>query len=272
MKQVKLSDVNENAAPDAGAAVEENTIGVGDVLSDMFKAVGGNVIPFAIIGLLMFVPLVLWAVFFAGGIGALQGDFATYGWTSFLIATVGAIVFSQMAYAAIVCGTVEFQANGTKMGLGAMIAGGFSRLIPVIVCAIMIAIITTIGYFLLIVPGLILAMALSVAIPAIVIENKGPIAALERSIDLTKGNRWQIFGAIILLGLLSFLLGVGGQAVTAALSLGTETTGVIVGAVIYLLQMAISTALGGALSAVLYVHLRENKEGASVAEVAKVFA
>jgi hypothetical protein len=51
-----------------------------------------------------------------------------------------------------------------------------------------------IGMILFVVPGLILSACWSIAIPVAMVENRSPLAALERSAKLTVGNRWPIFG------------------------------------------------------------------------------
>jgi hypothetical protein len=49
------------------------------------------------------------------------------------------------------------------------------------------------GFLLLIVPGVLLALSWSLAVPAKVLEDKGATDAMSRSSELTKGNRGRIF-------------------------------------------------------------------------------
>src|ERR1035437_8814845 len=58
-----------------------------------------------------------------------------------------------------------------------------------------------IGFILIIVPGLILITIWSVAAPVVVLERPGPLAALARSRELVRGNGWQVFGVIFVLGI-----------------------------------------------------------------------
>src|SRR6516162_10424907 len=60
------------------------------------------------------------------------------------------------------------------------------------------------GMFLL-VPGILLAIIWSVSVPAKVLENKGPLAAMSRSVDLVKGD----WGRIFVVGLLVIVLSYG---------------------------------------------------------------
>jgi hypothetical protein len=49
------------------------------------------------------------------------------------------------------------------------------------------------GLFLLIVPGLVLFTRWSLAVPAVMLENRTPLQALRRSAGLVKGNGWAVF-------------------------------------------------------------------------------
>jgi hypothetical protein len=78
------------------------------------------------------------------------------------------------------------------------------------------------GFVLLIVPGILFAMALLFT-PYLVLEKKlGPITAMKESIALTKGHRMQLFGltlAIILLNVLGFVALFVGLLVTLPVSM-----------------------------------------------------
>jgi hypothetical protein len=56
----------------------------------------------------------------------------------------------------------------------------------------------TIGFILIIVPGLILITIWSVIAPSIVVEDRGVIEAFGRSRELVRGNGWNVFGVIVL--------------------------------------------------------------------------
>lgn len=79
--------------------------------------------------------------------------------------------------------------------------------------SILTSLAVTLGLFLLIVPGLI-AMVLFMFSTFLVIDRAlGPFEAMKASMELTKGNRWPLFGFIVLTALIIFLgvlaLGVG---------------------------------------------------------------
>lgn len=66
----------------------------------------------------------------------------------------------------------------------------------------------TIGFVLLIVPGLLLLTWWILLIPAIVLEDRGITEAFGRSRELVNGNGWSVFGTIILTVALFIGLGI----------------------------------------------------------------
>ncbi|MCC3860127.1 hypothetical protein [Pseudemcibacter aquimaris] len=77
------------------------------------------------------------------------------------------------------------------------ISRAIKAVIPVIGLYILSMILTVLGLLLLIIPGIIVMLTLYLSIPAKLAENIGILAALDRSKDLTKGNRWAILGTVL---------------------------------------------------------------------------
>jgi hypothetical protein len=75
-----------------------------------------------------------------------------------------------------------------------------------------------IGFVLLIVPGLIVLTFLAVVVPVIVLERTGVIEAFGRSIELVRGNAFQVFGVIAVIFLLRVIVGQAIQALAKSLS------------------------------------------------------
>lgn len=88
--------------------------------------------------------------------------------------------------------------------------------------SILLLIIVVVGLVLLIVPGVIAALALSFACYLVVDRGLAPVAALKESARITKGNRWKLLLLGIVLALLSivgFIALVVGILVVAPISL-----------------------------------------------------
>jgi Uncharacterised protein family (UPF0259) len=79
----------------------------------------------------------------------------------------------------------------------------FSRLGGLIGLALLVAIVVGIGFILLIVPGLIFAVFLSMSVPAFVVERKGVTESMSRSWNLVSGSWWHVLGVIFVAAILA---------------------------------------------------------------------
>ncbi len=165
-----------------------------------------------------------------------------------------AFLFASVCDAMIVCGAIE-SLEGRPVRAGESIVRGLRRALPVSAVSLLAMLITVLGLILLVVPGVIAAVILSVAVPACVVERLGPIESLRRSDDLTGGFRWRIFAALV------------------AFSVATWAVNGVVGAVDPLLPgwlrfgvegawTAIGVGASAVLSAVIYHDLRRAKDPA----------
>jgi len=87
-----------------------------------------------------------------------------------------------------------------------------------IVVGILAGIAIGIGLLLLIVPGLFLLTIWAVVAPVIVIERAGAIESFGRSRELVRGSGWQVFGVIVVLFLLQFIVTAVIQAIANGVS------------------------------------------------------
>ena len=63
------------------------------------------------------------------------------------------------------------------------------------------------GLILLVIPGLIFLIFLSVSVPVLIVENRRGRAALSRSWNLVKGHFWHAVGVIIVAGIITGIVG-----------------------------------------------------------------
>jgi len=107
-----------------------------------------------------------------------------------------------------------------------------------------------IGFILVIVPGLILLTVWSVAAPVVVLERPPGLRALGRSRELVRGNGWQVFGVILVLGVLV-------NITAGAIELAAESAGTGVGIVVRVVVGVLTAPLLALAASVLYFDLRK---------------
>ncbi|HWD85953.1 MAG TPA: hypothetical protein VG321_09395 [Solirubrobacteraceae bacterium] len=125
---------------------------------------------------------------------------------------------------------------------------------PLVAVSILFGIGVGIGFVLVIVPGLILLVIWSVVAPVMVLERPGVFDAFRRSREIVRGNGWNVFGVIVMVFVIVFLVSIAvGLAASGLGSVGHA-----------LVQWAVDSAIAPvtALSAsVLYFALsRTNTE------------
>ena len=199
--------------------------------------------------------------------------FAVYGtasfWQTFCMIWAVALIAGAVLQAALTRATATHLA-GRKPSLVRCLETGLTMILPLIALSLIIGIGVGVGLVLLIVPGVILWLLWSVAIPACVQERIGVFAALRRSIELTSGNRGNIFliifATVIGLAIFGWIV-----RVTIGPMLGVATSQPMAALLESLLAMVNSVVIL-TIEASIYVELRNVKEGVQPAELASIFA
>ena len=105
--------------------------------------------------------------------------------------------------------------TGSAPGINEAYRWSLSKFPKLILVSIMYWVLVTLASLLLVIPGIILALAFSLVLPVAVFEKGSAVKALRRSSELTRGHRWNIFGACFVISLLAGVIGLGvGGAVT----------------------------------------------------------
>jgi hypothetical protein len=92
---------------------------------------------------------------------------------------------------------------GDPIDVEASYRWGFRRIGSVILVSLLFALAVVGGFILLVIPGLIFIVMLSVSIPALIVEDRRGSDALGRSWNLVKGNFWHVVGVIVVAGLIT---------------------------------------------------------------------
>jgi hypothetical protein len=196
-----------------------------------------------------------------------------------IFSVVISLLFAMITQGALVRATVAFS-EGRKASLGESAMAGLRVAAWLLLLALLSALGIGLGLALLLVPGVILYIMWSVAAPALVEEDLGPIDALGRSRRLTKGARWTIFGLLLILVVLywlfSALVGVigvmiygGMEGFVASSASGDLPLGYLI---VNVIAGTITSAVWGVVLTSLYVELREWKDGPRTEALTEIFA
>lgn len=172
---------------------------IGKVLDDGFKFYTRTLLQILPLSFLAVVIPVVIIVLFVGGQTYLQIasgklDPATTDITailaSFGIGGVIAMALAVLFYAAIFY-KMGAAAQGQAMSIGGSLTLAAKAAIPLLIAAILYSLAVTLGFVLLIIPGIILMVSLILYMPAYTMDNAGIIGCLTKSHNLVWGNWWR---------------------------------------------------------------------------------
>jgi len=88
-----------------------------------------------------------------------------------------------------------------RRGTFGMLFDGGPYFVFGLITSIAVVLIVTVGLFFVIVPGIVAALATSFALYEVVVRDRGPIEAIQRSWKLTEGHKLELFAFGIVLAL-----------------------------------------------------------------------
>ncbi|MBV9882768.1 MAG: hypothetical protein JO276_07155 [Sphingomonadaceae bacterium] len=250
-------------------------IDVGRVVSRGFTALKANFLPFFGFALVLAgAPAFLQSWYTS----SMQQDVLTgrFDPGSFFGALLLALFTTILGFAllqgAITRATIR-QLGGRDSDPAGSAVHALKQLLPLIGIGICVGLMLVVGLIALIVPGIMVWCACAVAVPALVEERRGVFGSIQRSWDLTRGSRGQIF----LIGLLFYVFQVVVGAIAGIFTGASmiQTGGALPDPLFLGIGNGLASSLTNTISAVLlatlYVELREVKEGASTELLADVF-
>jgi len=187
-----------------------------------------------------------------------------------------AMIVPTVVFAATIHVTLE-ALRGRRATLGESLSVGLRRFFPLVGVSIVYSICFALGFVLLIVPGILIALTLYMAFPIAVNERRGVFGALRRAAALSKGHRQTLFG----LALLYFGLCTGGHvAVMLPFGLASFVAERLAGPDVSLalliagmgLPYLATTAMHGIVVAVAYHDLRTLKDADAADRLEQAFS
>jgi hypothetical protein len=152
-------------------------------------------------------PLLGGALIVIGIAGVINGILVVTG--SIILALVGALIglAAGFLYTGYVVKLVQDVRDGRRdNSVGELLSAATPYVGTLILNGILAGIAITIGFVLIIVPGLILLTIWAVIAPSIVVEDQTVFGAFGRSRELVRGNGWSVFFAIVLAFLIVFVV------------------------------------------------------------------
>ena len=249
---------------------------VGSALRRTISVLFRNIVPFGILAVVFILPI----HFLPTILGFLEFCTLNSPVVVVVLALTVYVLFTLLLSATLVYGTIS-ELRGSRAGIGECISRGFGQLFPVVAVGLLVAVAFIGTILLFILPGMVYGLILFVnvpiavfagitvavmfwaAIPAAVVERPGILASLQRSRDLTRDNRWKLFGTLVVL--VVFNIG-SGYILEEFLGVGVVHAPISV----QFLDLLV-LAFYSALFAVAYHGLRIAKDGDSAEEIAAVF-
>jgi hypothetical protein len=175
--------------------------------------------------------------------------------------------------------------RGTRVGVSEMMSGGFKKIGRVMGAAFAVGIVAVVAVLLAVflyfasefigiavgIAATIFVLYLFVAwftlVPVLVVEDVKFFAGFGRAAALTAGRRWGLLGLLLIYGVII----VGISVVIFGIITVIAAAGPLVGLVLIIPFLALYSALGAIMPAVVYYLLRAEKEGVGIDEIARVF-
>lgn len=243
--------------------------GVGDILSAAFDLYKRYWQTFIQIVAIVVVPLTLIQYFLSDQLSdeanvvvdQTTGQVTITNPNSFWSATIGSLVVALIGVLImqVLTGAISRAAAGSLIGETPTPSDafryGFHRLGSIILIGLLVALIVTGGLILLIIPGIIFGVKVSVSIPALIVENRRGTDAIGRSWNLTTGHFWHVLGTWFVAYIIAFI-------VTAILTaLGGDNW--LVRGILASIASVITTPFVALVTVLIYLDLRVRKEALS---------
>jgi uncharacterized membrane protein len=237
---------------------------IGSVLSTGFGVWFRNFVPFTLITLVLYSPLLVWNVVSLQGTlddDHVQACLRVFQYSSYAGLAVNLVLSAALSYG------VVMELRGQRASIGACVATGLARLLPTLGVGVLMALVVCVCFVALVVPGIIALCTFYVATQCAVLERPGIVGALRRSAELTSGHRFGIFGLMLVLA----VVGWGVQHLISAIAEPRALEDIPRFFYLLLGQQMVLASLGAVMSAVSYHHLRLEKEGTSAEQLAAIF-
>lgn len=228
----------------------DRKLDVGGTLSQAFSIYG------SLAG--VFIPLAL-ALFLV--VAVINGIVADGG--SLILVPIGlavSVIVSTLFTGMVVTAVGDVQDGKRDFSVGDLAGSASHVILPLIGAGLLAGIGIGIGFLFFVVPGLFLMTIWAVIAPVIVLERAGVFQSFGRSRGLVRDNGWRVFGVIVSVFLIVFVV----RAILGAIAVGIDDS-VIARIVFDWIGSSLTAPIAAIVAAVIYFHLKGVKEGGAPA-------
>jgi hypothetical protein len=168
-----------------------------------------------------------------------------------LVAAAIGVITTAILQAAILRGAAQ-ATIGDPVDVSGSYRWGLHRFGSVLLVSILVGLVVAVGFILLIIPGIIFLVFLSVSVPALVVEGRRGRDAMRRSWNLVSGHFWHVFGVVIVAAIITGIIG----GIFSAIGGGNRIVGLIFGTI----GQVIVAPYSALVAVLLYLDLRARKE------------
>lgn len=178
------------------------------LLGNSFRIYFDNFIPLILISLITSIPVIIYQykysyIVFNYIMNPTESSLILY--SSYLMTIISISVVVTAISTGLIVPIVSKKYISKKMMFNWYLNDILPRIVPLIVLSILSTLLSTAGFFLLFIPGIIIALGFSLSNEVFMIEKKNITESLKRSWELTAGKKLYIFGIIILLGIMTMI-------------------------------------------------------------------
>lgn len=229
-------------APQPGV-IPLRPLDLGEVYSAAIQVMRRN--PEAMFGLAAIVALISVVFRYFVALGSDSARLAVAGAGGFITIVVGSVVSGALAI------VISDSVLGRQTRLGEALRRVAPRAGALVGVAILYGVIVVVGFILLIVPGIYVAVALSMSTTVAVLERQDVLASFRRSRQVVSGDWWRVFGYLLLTAVLTAVID---GVLTAVFTLAN------VPALGSFLGTMLTAPFTAGVTVLLYVDLRIRKE------------
>jgi hypothetical protein len=251
-----------------GGSTGAQPLTVGEILAAAFDLYRSQAVALWTIVAIIVIPaqalvVILERIILSGGTTfAIDGTIYTSDSTGLLAVIIIVISFLAVIVAVGALSKCLLDAyTGRPSGWRHSVQFAAERLGPLTWLALLSGVLLTIGFILLVIPGIFLTVSWIVAVPVLMFEGTGGFGALRRSYDLVQGRWWATFGAL-LLGIIC-IVGISivlGLILHSAASTNHVSVILVVSGISRIIGAIVSYPIVATIAAVVYFDLRARKE------------